>query len=148
MSFHLKTLFIAVTVTAILLGIFFALPLNISQFVCGAISVMAPAGFVAWIVYGRGYGRAFAIGCTSASAVLLFSLGLGTLLFVQTMQFGAASIGSPLVVIGEIPDAEAAINRWAILFTPYPLAFGLVVVSGGLSVLVRWLSLRQKCLLE
>jgi hypothetical protein len=151
MTFRLKTLFIAVTVAAILLAIFFALPLEISVLVCGMISVIAPAGFVSWIVYGRGYGRAFAIGCTAASAIMLFSMGLEALLLIQSIQTLAVAAGtvgdwSPFGAISR-DDADNA-GVFAILFTPFPLGYSLVLLSGGLSVLVRWLTLRERCPLE
>ena len=152
MTFTLKTLFIAVTVAAILLAIFFALPLTISMFVCGAISVVAPPGFVSWIVYGRGYGRAFAIGCTAASAVMLFSMGLSTVLFIPWMSGADAIEGMFVPVYSLDPPVDPAqgptVVSFAAMFTPYPLGFSLVLLSGGLSVLVRWLTLRQRCLLE
>lgn len=157
MSFSLKTLFIAVTVAAILLAIFFALPAEISTFVCTLISVVAPAGFVSWIVYGRGYGRAFAIGCTAASAILLFSTSLGILLTMSLAGLGASegSAMVPTIPVYQVqisPASEGKSGLGSVLMvlveSPFPLGFSLVLLSGGLSVLVRWLTLRQRCLLE
>lgn len=152
MRFRLKTLFIVVTVAALFSAIFFALPTTIGTFVCAIISVVAPPGFVSWIVYGRGYGRAFAIGCTAASAILLFSMGLGMFLFVPWMStagvYGVEGMFMPLYSVDPPVDtSDSPTFMFATLFTPYPLGFGLVLLSGGLSALVRWLALRERCLL-
>jgi len=54
----------------------------------------------------------------------------------------------PAAESGEFMNEEDVVGPWAILFTSYPLSFGLVICSGVLSVLVRWLTRREKCLLE
>ena len=70
MRFTLKTLFAAVSVSALVCCIFFALPGWLSLSILGMLWFLAPSMLIAGIVYGRGYGRAFSIGCVSAGGCL------------------------------------------------------------------------------
>ena len=66
MRFSLKTLMAATSVTAVLCALFFALPGWLAVLILGSIGVFTPPALIAGIVYGRGFGRAFSIGCITA----------------------------------------------------------------------------------
>jgi len=128
MRFTLKTLFAVVSVAALICCVFFALPGWLSLTVLGLLAFLAPPVFIAGIVYGRGYGRAFCIGCVCA--------GGGLPLIYEY----AGMCGLEIVLV----DFEATDNDRVLSMQ---IAFGVVSVLIGLSGLaavgVRWLCLRQ-----
>ena len=85
MRFTLKTLFVAILVSALICCVLFALPARLTLIVLSSLFFLAPPILIAGIVYGRGYGRAFSIGCVSAGGCLpivylYYAYGLAMLL--------------------------------------------------------------------
>lgn len=126
MRFSLKTLLATVCVTSVVCGIFFALPYWASLCILVLFWFLVPPTLIAGIVYGRGYGRAFCIGCISTG-------GCVPLLYMYMV----AIMFSGLDVLDEL-DAESAAG----IKIAFAAATILVGISGFASVCVRWLSLR------
>ena len=128
MRFTLKTMMAAMLVAAVLCCVFFSLPGWLAIAVLGFFWLLAPPALIAGIVYGRGYGRAFSIGCVSAGGCMPF-LWMYSVIIVG---IGGADLGVSL------NDESAAGIK---------IAFGLLFVLAGLSGLtsmgVRWMSLRM-----
>ncbi len=127
MRFTLKALMAAVVVSALLCCVFFTLPAWLGLTLLAIFWLMAPAALIAGIVYGRGYGRAFSIGCVSTGGCIPF-------LWLYLAMTAIALLDS-----GEITlDEESAV--------PMKIGFGalfvLAGISGLVSMAVRWLSLR------
>jgi len=127
--FTLKTLFAAISVSALICCIFFALPGWLSAIVLGTLWFLAPPLLIAGIVYGRGYGRAFSIGCVSAGGCLPFVYLYYVYALAMTLVDG---------------DWFTEIDNDAILAIKIAFAVATVLIGlSGLSAMsVRWMSLR------
>src|SRR4051794_1674131 len=66
MRFSLKLIFIVVTIVALACGAMFSFPPRLSLLTLMALTAMMHAGCIAWIIWGRCYQRAFAIGFTTS----------------------------------------------------------------------------------
>jgi hypothetical protein len=128
MRFTLKTLMAATLVAAILCCIFFTLPGWLAIVVLGFFWMLAPPALIAGIVYGRGYGRAFSIGCVSAG-------GCMPVLWLYSLAIVADGSGLSL----SMDDESAAGMKIA-----FGLLFMLAGLSGLTSMIVRWASLRMQ----
>lgn len=127
MRFTLKTLFAAVFVSALICGIFFALPGWLSLCVLGLMWFLAPSVLIAGIVYGRGYGRAFSIGCVSAGGCLPL-----------VYMYGVAIVASGWDGVMSVDDNGVLIMKVAVAL--FSVFIGLCGLAG---MAVRWLSLRM-----
>jgi hypothetical protein len=125
--FTLKTLLAAVSVAAVVCCVFFAMPFWLSLGILALFWFMAPAALIAGIVYGRGYGRAFSIGCVSA----------GGCVPIIYLYYAYAILLSGLDSI-DLSDGEGAAG----IKLAFAAFFILVGLSGLTSMGVRWLSLR------
>ncbi len=126
MRFTLKTLFAAVSVSALVCCIFFALPGWLSLSILGMLWFLAPSMLIAGIVYGRGYGRAFSIGCVSAGGCL-------PLVYL----YGLAIVANGWDWLESADDNSMLAGKIAIaIFTVLMGLCGLAAMG------VRWLSLR------
>jgi hypothetical protein len=131
MQFSLKTLMLVVLAAALICGIFFGLPVEISAIVLWVITALLPAIFIPWIVYGRGYGRAFAIGCTT-SGMCIPVINLILLTFITDRN--------PIVVY---MVSESAEGEWARQLLPFAIGYVWMACSGLISIAVRWLLLER-----
>jgi hypothetical protein len=123
--FSLKTLLATVSVAAVVCCVFFALPYWLSFIILGLFWFLVPPALIAAIVYCRGYGRAFAIGCVSAGGCL-------PIVYLYLLVSLFSSIDLPT------DDNGAMVVKIALA------AFSVVVGLSGLTgVGVRWLSLRS-----
>ena len=128
MQFTLKTLMAAVLVTALLCGVFFALPGWLSVLVLLFFWAMAPPALITGIVYGRGYGRAFSIGCVSTG-------GCVPLIWIYGSMIAVSLLGEGSIDLDDETTATAKIA--------FGVLFVLVGLSGLIGMAVRWLSLRM-----
>lgn len=128
MRFTLKTMMVAVLVAALLCCIFFTLPGPLAIAVLGFFWLFAPPALIAGIVYGRGYGRAFSIGCVSAGGCMpLFWMYLWII-----VAFGGGDLAVSL-------DEESAAG----IKIGLGILFMFAGLSGLASMTVRWLSLKM-----
>lgn len=127
MQFTLKTLFVALSVAAVLCCAFFALPGWLSLIVLGTLFSLIPPALIAGIVYGRGYGRAFSIGGISAGGCLPFIYLYYSFAFSMSFITGFDDL-----------DDESVLG---IKFS-FAAILVLVCLGGLAAVSVRWLSLR------
>lgn len=130
MKFTLMSLLIAVTVMAAVCAVFFALPALIAVCVLALVWIVTPPAIVAGIVYGRGYGRAFAIGCVATGGCLPFAY----------LYFMFAGVVSMVEELSSVATDSETVTSFKIMSA---VAFGLTLVSGLTSVMVRWLSNRM-----
>jgi len=127
--FTLKTLFVAIFVSALICCVFFALPARLTLIVLSSLFFLAPPILIAGIVYGRGYGRAFSVGCVSAGGCLPFVY----LYYV----YGLAMMFSDGDWLSEVDnDTMLTIKVY------FAVATVLIGLSGLAAMSVRWLSLR------
>ena len=119
-QFSLKTLMIAVLVTAVLCCLFFTLPSSISAIALLILTALAAPAVVAGIVYGGGNVRAFAIGCAPPVGLVVFS------------------VLRPFFLFNAFDGSEDLIMKLA--FVGFAVVVGL---SGLVSVGVRKWTLRQ-----
>lgn len=128
MRFTLKTLFVAIFVSALICCVFFALPGWLSVAVLGFLWLLAPPVLVAGIVYGHGYGRAFFIGCVSAGGCLPMIYLYGYAFLLNDWDWFEGT------------DNESVLT----VKIAVAVFFALVGLSGLAAMSVRWLSLRLK----
>jgi hypothetical protein len=126
MRFTLKTLFATVSVSALICCIFFALPGWLSLSILGLLWFLAPPVLIAGIVYGRGYGRAFSIGCVSAGGCLPL-----------VYFYGIALVANGWDWINSADDNSVLSMKIAVAL--FSVLMGL---CGSAAMVVRWLSLR------
>jgi hypothetical protein len=125
MRFSLRALMMLVLLAALVCGAFFALPGIWSVMVLGALVTVAPGALVSGVCFGRGYARAFAIGCLAVAwAPSLYHLYIVVMLAAQGSDF--------MDIADNWEEATALKIAYAVLFT-------LITLSGLLSVGVRWL---------
>jgi len=124
--FTLKTLFVAVSAAALICCVFFALPGWLAVAILAFLWFLAPPVLIAGIVYGRGYARAFFIGCVSAG---------GCLPMVYLYVFAA--------IWAEWDWFDRADNETALTAKIAVAVFSFLVSLSGLAAMsVRWLFLR------
>ncbi|MDP6556227.1 MAG: hypothetical protein QGG71_16280 [Pirellulaceae bacterium] len=128
MRFSLKTMLTTISVAAVFCCIFFTLPSIVAIPLLGLIWMLAPPALIAGIVYGRGYGRAFSIGCVATGGVLPI------IWLYSTMAFAGAFADLTSLTV----DKETAIY----VKLSFGATFVLMGMSGLTSMAVRWLSLR------
>lgn len=127
MRFTLKTLFVVVSVAAVLCCAFFALPGWLSLIVLGTLFSLVPPALIAGIVYGRGYGRAFSIGGISAGGCLPFIYLYYSFAFSMSYINGFDDL-----------DDESVLGIRVV----FAVILFLVCLGGLAAISVRWLSLR------
>lgn len=127
MRFTLKTLFVVVSVAAVLCCAFFALPGWLSLIVLGTLFSLIPPAMIAGIVYGRGYGRAFSIGGMSAGGCLPFLYLYYSFAFLMNLIHGFDDL-----------DDESVLGIRIV----FVVILVLVCLGGLAAMSVRWLSLR------
>jgi len=128
MRFTLKTLIAAISFAAVLCCIFFTLPAILVIPLLVLMWMMIPPALIAGIVYGRGYGRAFSIGCIACGGI-----------FPVMWIYASMTMASLVTDWSNITiDNEVGIYL--------KVAFGasciLMGLSGLSSMTVRWLSLK------
>ena len=131
MRFSLKTLMAATTVTAVLCAVFFALPGWLALAIMGFFGAFAPPAVLAAIVYGRGYGRAFAIGCIAAG-------GCVPLLYMYASLLAVGILGDWSATSISFDDETALAAR-----VTFGVFFIFIGLSGLTSMGVRWLSIKM-----
>lgn len=130
MQFSLKTVLGVIAVAAVACAILFVLPNRLSYCALFFVTLVLPGGTLGLIVYGRGYARAFGIGC--AASPIAWALGaLVPLYLVGFMQDFEA-----LAILGA-DDAKAPYIKGC--FVVFHLLNGS---CGLLAVGVRWWTLR------
>jgi len=130
LRFSLKTLLTTISVAAVLCCIFFTLPAIAAFAVLGLVWLLAPPALIAGIVYGRGYGRAFSIGCVSTGGFMPI------IWLYSSMMF--AGVFTDLSSLDF--DGETAIR----IKLGAGATFALIGFSGLTSMVVRWFSLRMQ----
>jgi hypothetical protein len=125
MQFRLKSLFALVFFVAVACGVLVALPDWLSCIVLGVVALVSPAAIVAGIVYGRGWRRAFAVGCLASGGWALWAAPYFMLQVIGEGLDGVLSI-----------DFETALT-FKIAFVAYYAALAL---AGLVAVGVRRLS--------
>jgi hypothetical protein len=125
MRFSLRALMMLTLLAAVVCGAFFALPGIWSVMVLGAVVTVLPGALISGVCFGRGYARAFSIGCLAVAwAPALYHLYIVVML---------AAEGSDFVDIAENMEEARALK------IAYAVVFSLISLSGLLSVGVRWL---------
>lgn len=133
MRFTLKTLMAAVTVTAVMCCIFFALPGFLAVPILGVFWLLTPPALIAGLVYGRGYGRAFAIGCISAGGCMPL---LWLYSSFSVAGLAAAEFDDMSAIVADDGTTKAVRIACGVIFV-------VVGISGLTSMGVRWLSLKM-----
>lgn len=128
MRFTLKTLLTTILVAAILCCVFFTLPALAAIAILGMLWLLAPPAIIAGIVYGRGYGRAFCIGCVSTGGIIPVAW-----MYASMMLFSVISELNSLAV-----DAETAMY----LKLGFAATMVLMGLSGLIAMAVRYASIR------
>lgn len=128
MRFTMKTMMVATIVASVICAIFFALPGWLSVCMIGLFWLFAPPVLIAGLVYGRGYGRAFCVGCVSTGGCL-------PILYLYLLM----AMFSGFEVFEAIADEETA----AFVKIYSGVIFVLIGMSGLLAMSVRWFSLRM-----
>lgn len=130
MRFSLKTMMAAISVTAILCCVLFAFPGWLSVTVLGLFWSFTPPALIAGIVYGRGYGRAFSIGCLAAAGSLPMIY-----LYIVAILVGLSGLDDVSISLDD--DMTLAIRIYS------GILFIFVGFSGLTSMAVRWASLKM-----
>ena len=125
MRYSLRTLMYVMLWASVACCVFFALPTWLCAIILGFFMVAVPGAIVAWIVYGDGYGRAFAIGCATATGILY-----GT--FFRAGRF----------VFGDVIDA-AIFDDDIFIKIGFLVICVSIAISGCASMGVRWLIVRN-----
>jgi hypothetical protein len=118
-------LFALIFFVAVACGVLVALPDWLSCIVLGCVVLVSPAAIVTGIVYGRGWRRAFAVGCLASGG---WALWAAPYLMLQ-------GIGEGLDGIMKI-DSETVMTL-KIIFVAY---YGALALSGLVGVGIRRLS--------
>jgi hypothetical protein len=123
MQFSLRSLMGLVLASAALCGVFFAAPALVALPILAAAAFLLPAVVVTTLVYSRGAGKAFALGCLSVGAPFALYLNYVGVMLVAAGEFDW----------GEITDGEA---QWAykLFFAAY---FAALCLPGLTSLAVR-----------
>ena len=129
MRFTLKTLLMTFSVAAVLCCIFFTLPPILAIPLLGLVWLLVPPALIAGIVYGRGYGRAFSIGCMATGGI-----------FPVMWLYACVAFVSALGNVNELIADSTTSVYVKLTFGATCLLMGL---SGLTSMTVRWLSLRM-----
>ena len=125
MRFSLRALMMLTLLAAVVCGAFFALPGIWSVMVLGAVVTVLPGALVSGICFGRGYARAFAMGCLAVAwAPALYHLYMVVVLAAEGSDF---------------MDIADGMEEATSLKIAYAVLFSLISLSGLLSVGVRWL---------
>lgn len=130
MRFSLWNLFVFISAAAVYLAVAFTAPVMVSVFAQVLLSLLLVPVAVTGIVYDRGYGRTFWIGCVGFAAVpYLMALS-------SSFTFGM------LLTLEDLADATDEDSRsFVVVFAVFHT---LTLVSGILAVLTRWLIERRR----
>ena len=121
MQFRLRTLFGCITALGVYFAVVFALPFAASYVCLMLMSFFMIPVMVTGVVYERGYARTFWIGCAASGVIPLLAM----------LYFSAA--GLYLLYDANGDDESRAIS---ILLA---VSHALVLLSGGVAVVSRWL---------
>ena len=128
-QFSLLGLFGAMTLVAVFCAVFFAAPLWVGLLAALFFGVSIPGVLTTMLVYGRGYGRTFAIGA-------LFPVGLAALpVALYSIYWPAVFLGSG---VGDDPDTRRFILIYVVGGSAMAAGSGLTAVA------TRWLIERPR----
>lgn len=127
MRYSIKSLLLVTFFVSLACCVLFALPELVRTIILCMVMFLAPAAMIAWIVYGDGYGRAFAIGCTTSMGLLFSAFmvpeiaGHGVL---ESFTYGMGGEGEAFKIV-------------------FVVVCTLIMLSGGTSMVVRRILIRN-----